>query len=107
MARMTTDFQRQLSAADYRLPQRRARSATDVATVLEGVENVQQAGVGQSESRGILIFSGSPRQHLCCRGPRQKLLPQLQAALPSAVPGRHLTDRTTTIALSVSDVQFE
>ena len=37
----------------------------------------------------------------------KKLLPQLRASLPSAVDVAILTDRTTTIRASVSDVQFE
>ncbi len=37
----------------------------------------------------------------------QNLLPQLKASLPSSVQVSILTDRTTTIRASVSDVQFE
>src|SRR5437879_1063208 len=37
----------------------------------------------------------------------KKLLPQLQASLPSAVKVQILTDRTTTIRASVKDVEFE
>src|SRR5262249_5601198 len=37
----------------------------------------------------------------------KSLLPQLQAALPSAVDVAVLTDRTTTIRASVADVEFE
>src|SRR5207253_1159900 len=37
----------------------------------------------------------------------EKLLPQLTTALPSSVQVAVLTDRTTTIRASVSDVQFE
>ena len=37
----------------------------------------------------------------------KKLLPQLEAALPASVRVDVLTDRTTTIRASVSDVQFE
>jgi multidrug efflux pump len=37
----------------------------------------------------------------------KKLLPQLQSSLPAAVQVSILTDRTTTIRASVSDVQFE
>ena len=37
----------------------------------------------------------------------RKLLPQLQASLPSAVKVSILTDRTETIRASVKDVQFE
>ena len=37
----------------------------------------------------------------------KKLLPELQATLPSAIDVAVLTDRTTTIRASVSDVEFE
>jgi len=37
----------------------------------------------------------------------KKLLPQLQASLPTAVKVQILTDRTTTIRASVKDVEFE
>ena len=37
----------------------------------------------------------------------KKLLPQLQATLPAAIDVAVLTDRTTTIRASVSDVEFE
>jgi multidrug efflux pump len=37
----------------------------------------------------------------------EKLLPELQAALPAAVDVRSVTDRTTTIRASVADVEFE
>jgi multidrug efflux pump len=37
----------------------------------------------------------------------KKILPQLQASLPSAVRVQILTDRTTTIRASVKDVEFE
>src|SRR5207245_7317686 len=37
----------------------------------------------------------------------KRLLPQLQASLPSAVQVAVLTDRTVTIRSSVADVQFE
>src|ERR1700751_4686914 len=37
----------------------------------------------------------------------QALLPQLRAALPSAVDVTVLTDRTNTIRASVADVEFE
>jgi multidrug efflux pump len=68
---------------------------TDVATVLDGVENVQQAAWANQTPAVIAVVDRV-----------KKLLPQLQAALPSAVRVEILTDRTTTIRASVSDVQF-
>src|SRR3979411_694209 len=81
---------------------------TDVATVLEGVENVQQAAWANQNPAVILNIQPKPRANIIAVVDRvKKLLPQLQPALPSPVHVDILTDRTTTIRASVSDVQFE
>jgi multidrug efflux pump len=81
---------------------------TDVATVLEGVENVQQAAWANQNPAVILNIQRQPGANIIAVVDRvKKLLPQLQAALPTAVNVEILTDRTTTIRASVSDVQFE
>src|SRR5712672_2192914 len=81
---------------------------TDVATVLEGVENVQQAAWANQNPAVILNIQRQPGANIIAVVDRvKKLLPQLQAALPTAVQVDILTDRTTTIRASVSDVQFE
>ena len=80
---------------------------TDVATVLEGVENVQQAAWANQNPAVILNIQRQPGANIIAVVDRvKKLLPQLQAALPTAVQVDILTDRTTTIRASVSDVQF-
>jgi multidrug efflux pump len=80
---------------------------TDVATVLEGVENVQQAAWANQDPAVILNIQRQPGANIIAVVDRvKKLLPQLQAALPSAVQVEILTDRTTTIRASVADVQF-
>ena len=80
---------------------------TDVATVLDGVENVQQAAWANQTPAVILNIQRQPGANIIAVVDRvKKLLPQLQAALPSAVRVEILTDRTTTIRASVSDVQF-
>jgi multidrug efflux pump len=80
---------------------------TDVATVLEGVENVQQAAWANQNPAVILNIQRQPGANIIAVVDRvKKLLPQLQAALPSAVNVEILTDRTTTIRASVADVQF-
>jgi multidrug efflux pump len=80
---------------------------TDVATVLEGVENVQQAAWANQNPAVILNIQRQPGANIIAVVDRvKKLLPQLQAALPSAVQVDILTDRTTTIRASVADVQF-
>jgi multidrug efflux pump len=81
---------------------------TDVATVLDGAENVQQAAWANQNPSVILNIQRQPGANIIAVVDRvKKLLPQLQAALPSAVQVEILTDRTTTIRASVADVQFE
>ncbi len=80
---------------------------TDVATVLDGVENVQQAAWANQTPAVILNIQRQPGANIIAVVDRvKKLLPQLQAALPTAVRVEILTDRTTTIRASVADVQF-
>ena len=80
---------------------------TDVATVIEGAENVQQAAWANKNPAVILNIQRQPGANIIAVVDRVKnLLPLLQAALPSAVHVRILTDRTTTIRASVRDVQF-
>ncbi len=81
---------------------------TDVATVLDGVENVQQAAWANTNPAVIMNIQRQPGANIISVVDRVKtLLPQLQGALPAAVKVQILTDRTTTIRASVSDVQFE
>src|SRR6202047_5015208 len=80
---------------------------TDVARVLEGVENVQQAAWANQNPAVILNIQRQPGANIIAVVDRvKKLLPQLQASLPSAVHVDILTDRTNTIRASVADVQF-
>jgi multidrug efflux pump len=81
---------------------------TDVATVLDGVENTRQAAWANREPAVILNIQRQPGANIIAVVDRvKKLLPQLQSALPAAVKVDILTDRTTTIRASVDDVQFE
>jgi len=80
---------------------------TDVATVVDGVENAKQAAWANRDSAVILNIQRQPGANIIAVVDRvKKLLPQLQAALPAAVHVDILTDRTTTIRASVEDVQF-
>ena len=80
---------------------------SDVATVIDGAENVQQAAWANQNPAVILNIQRQPGANIIAVVDRiKKLLPQLQAALPSAVQVQILTDRTTTIRASVRDVQF-
>src|SRR6201993_4259996 len=80
---------------------------TDVATVVDGVENAKQAAWANRDPAVILNIQRQPGANIIAVVDRvKKLLPQLQAALPAAVHVDILTDRTTTIRASVEDVQF-
>jgi multidrug efflux pump len=80
---------------------------TDVATVIDGTENVKQAAWANQKPAVILNIQRQPGANIIAVVDRvKKLLPQLQAALPAAVKVDILTDRTTTIRASVEDVQF-
>jgi len=80
---------------------------SDVAAVIDGVENSQQAAWANQNPAVILNIQRQPGANIIAVVDRvKKLLPQLQAALPAAVKVDILTDRTTTIRASVEDVQF-
>jgi multidrug efflux pump len=81
---------------------------SDVANVIDDAENVKQAAWMNETSAVIMNIQRQPGANIIAVVDRVKdLLPQLQASLPSAVDLKILTDRTTTIRASVSDVEFE
>jgi multidrug efflux pump len=81
---------------------------TDVANVLDDVENVRQAAWMNQTPAVILNIQRQPGANIISVVDRIKqLLPQLTLSLPSSIKVSILTDRTTTIRASVSDVQFE
>jgi len=81
---------------------------SDVASVVDGVENTKQAAWMNSRPAVIVNIQRQPGANIIAVVDRIKaLLPQLRASLPSAVDVSILTDRTTTIRASVADVQFE
>jgi multidrug efflux pump len=80
----------------------------DVADVIDAAENVRQAAWVNEQPAIILNIQRQPGANVIEVVDRVKqLLPQLQAALPSAVDVSLLTDRTKTIRASVKDVQIE
>ena len=80
---------------------------SDVANVIDSVENAKQAAWANQNPAVILNIQRQPGANIIAVVDRVKrLLPQLQAALPAAVQVDILTDRTTTIRASVEDVQF-
>jgi multidrug efflux pump len=81
---------------------------SDVADVVDGAENVQQAAWMNQVPAVILNIQRQPGANVIEVVDRiKRLLPQLQASLPPAIQVAVLTDRTTTIRASVEDVQFE
>jgi len=81
---------------------------SDVATVVDGTENRRLAAWMNLSPAVIVNIQRQPGANIISVVDRiKKLLPQLQASLPSAVKIQILTDRTTTIRASVKDVEFE
>ena len=80
----------------------------DVANVIDGTENDRLAAWMNLTPAVIVNIQRQPGANIISVVDRiKKLLPQLQASLPSAVKVQILTDRTTTIRASVRDVEFE
>ena len=86
---------------------------TDVASVIDGAENVKQAAWSGSPEGGlkpavIVNIQRQPGANIIGVVDRiKKVLPQLQSAMGNKVKVDILTDRTETIRASVKDVQFE
>ena len=80
----------------------------DVADVVDDVENTKQAAWMNETPAVIVNIQRQPGANTIEVVDRIKaLLPQLKASLPPSVEVSILTDRTTTIRASVTDVQFE
>ena len=81
---------------------------SDVANVVDDVENVKQAAWMNDVPAVIVNIQRQPGANVIAVVDRiKKLLPQLEASIPSSVQVHVLTDRTVTIRASVDDVQFE
>jgi len=81
---------------------------TDVAEVVDGVENNQQAAWMNQTPAVILNIQRQPGANTISVVKSIKaLLPQLEANLPASIQVTTLTDLTTSIQASVSDVEFE
>src|SRR5580698_6993750 len=80
---------------------------TDVATVTDDVENIRQAAWMNQTPAVILNIQRQPGANtIAVVDQIEKLLPQLTSTLPASVQVSTLTDLTTTIRASVSDVEF-
>src|SRR6201998_4525702 len=81
---------------------------TDVAHIIDGVENSTQAAWMNQTPAVILNVQRQPGGNTISVVKSIKaLLPQLEANLPKGIDVTTLTDLTTPIQASVSDVEFE
>jgi multidrug efflux pump len=81
---------------------------TDVAKIVDGVENNNQAAWMNKAPAVILNVQRQPGGNTISVVKRIKaLLPQLEANLPKGIDVTTLTDLTTPIQASVDDVEFE
>jgi multidrug efflux pump len=81
---------------------------SDVAHVVDGVENSKLAAWMNYTPAVILNIQRQPGANtITVVESIEKLLPQLETTLPRAVHVQVVTDRTTAIRASVSDVEFE
>ena len=102
-----------VSSADYRSVVVAYRNGgpvmlTDVAEVVDGVENTKQAAWMNQTPAVILNVQRQPGANtISVVKSIKRLLPQLETNLPASVQVTTLTDLTTSIQASVSDVEFE
>jgi multidrug efflux pump len=81
---------------------------TDVARILDGVENNQQAAWMNETPAVVLNVQRQPGANtIKVVNSIKKLLPQLEGSLPASIRVTTLTDLTTAINASVADVEFE
>ena len=81
---------------------------SDVANVVAGPENENQAAWANTEPAVILNIQRQPGANIIGVVDRvQTLLNRVQASLPTSVAVQTLTDRTITIRASVRDVELE
>jgi len=80
----------------------------NVASVVDGIENTQNAAWMNGTPAVIVNIQRQPGANIIEVVDRIKsLLPRLRATIPPAINIAVLTDRTTTVRASVSDVEFE
>jgi len=81
---------------------------TDVAKITEGIENNTQAAWMNLTPAVILNVQRQPGANtINVVQSIKKLLPQLETSLPAGISVTTLTDLTTPIKASISDVEFE
>jgi multidrug efflux pump len=81
---------------------------TDVANVVDDAENVKQAAWVNTTPAVLLNIQRQPGTNIIgVVDSIHKILPQLEASIPSSIKIEEVVDRTTTIRASVEDVEFE
>jgi multidrug efflux pump len=81
---------------------------TDVANIVDGVENTTQAAWMNQQPAIILNVQRQPGGNtITVVNSIKRLLPQLEVNLPQGVKVTTLTDLTTSIQASVNDVEYE
>jgi multidrug efflux pump len=81
---------------------------SDVATVVDSAENTKLSSWMNTTPAILLNVQRQPGANvIAVVDSIKKMLPQIQAGLPASIDMQVLTDRTTTIRASVSDVEFE
>ena len=81
---------------------------SDVATVIDGAEDVNQGAWINGTPAVVLNIQRQPNANIIAVVDRVKaLLPSLNATLPGSIRLTVASDRTTTIRASVRDVQYE
>ncbi len=81
---------------------------SDVATVVESAENTKLSSWMNTTPAILLNVQRQPGANvISVVDSIKKMLPQIEAGMPAAIDVTVLTDRTTTIRASVSDVEFE
>ncbi|HTY42349.1 MAG TPA: multidrug efflux RND transporter permease subunit [Thermoanaerobaculia bacterium] len=80
---------------------------SDVANVIDSVEDVRTAGVANGKPAVLIIIFRQPGANIIATVDRIKaVLPQLQAEIPPTIRLTGVLDRSTTIRASVRDVQI-
>lgn len=81
---------------------------SDIATVIDGAQDVKQAAWANTTPAVILNIQRQPGANVIAVADRIKtLLPKIRATLPSGIDVEILSDRTDSIRASVSDAQIE
>jgi multidrug efflux pump len=79
---------------------------SDVADVLDSVENVRAGGFADGKPSVVLVVFKQPQANVIDTVDRiKKMLPSLQASIPAAIKLTMVMDRTTGIRASVHDVE--